>query len=814
MKKQFLYLLLLGLLCSIGSAWGETTYKPYLAEGFEGSTTLTGSSCTANNTTDEANASARTGSKVCYAFPSSASSSARYIGVGANKTADKDYYIHAIVWVKGDNVKADKVQHNIGPYGTSPATTYANTTTSYTRFAITPYKSGGSSKQIRLYFISNNGTPVAHFWYDDFIMYLSSEDVATDLTKPSQATAATANTSSISWTNGSDTGAGATGIQNTLIFHRTQGSIGANDLNLNDQGIYSLTATEGPKVVGNWTLLSASVASDATSYSGTFDSGHEYAIVHRDLAYNYSTPTYVVATGETRVGTTTAITSESKDALNVDLKNGSAAGILVANVTETVGGESVTEASVTWSSSDESVATIGSSTGVVTLIKEGNTTITASFAATSTHAASSDTYDITITDSRTDPGISFETSIVNKIIGNDDFTNNLSNENGVTITYTISDNGTGTTINPSNGLVSLGINQGTETITATSSADPTYKSVIATYTLNVGMSAISNKYWDFSSWETGAFDIIKAMDNIELVAASGKNMEISSNNAQEIDDESFTKRLKLNGTGASTSRYVHFKVKPNTKISVYQYSGDADRKVKVDAGSFGGTNLLSEGNSGYVKMSCIYTGVSETDIYLYSSNSNISIYGIKLEPVVPIVISSATWASFSNVNEIAIPDGLTAYYAQMKDEETISLKEITSGYIPASTGVIVSGEANTYYANPTSTSASLAGANILQPWLTAGEPSEETYYTLAVDGDNNPMFKQSTGGTLAAGKAYLVLPAGLSAPSIIRIADEDQNATNIENLDGSVKTVKFIENGRILILRDGITYDALGHIVK
>ena len=125
-----------------------------------------------------------------------------------------------------------------------------------------------------------------NMYVDDIVMYKGTVDV----TAPSSASSASATTSSISWTNGSDAN---TGLQKTLIWHRTSGS--SDDLTLNAQGIYSLTSTIGPSAdqSGHWTLLSASVAHDATSYSGTFVEGDRYAIVHRDLAYNYSTPTYV-----------------------------------------------------------------------------------------------------------------------------------------------------------------------------------------------------------------------------------------------------------------------------------------------------------------------------------------------------------------------------------------------------------------------------------------------------------------------------------------------------------------------------------------
>ena len=355
-SSQLLFTLLLMLVMSIGNAWGQTTYAAYLAEGFEGSTTLSGNSCTAANNNVTANTTARTGSKVCYAYPSSASSTPRYIGVGSNLTAPKTHNIHAIVWVKGDNVADGKVQHQIGPYGTGPATAYVNTTTSYTRCTITPYQSGGSAKQVRLYFISNNGTPVAHFWYDDFIMYTSSANVPTDLDKPSKATSASATINAISWTKGNDTGEGATGIQNTLIWKRTGGS--SNDLTLNDQGIYSLTSTVGPSTdqSGHWTLISATVDANATSYSptsGTFAEGDVYAIVHRDLAYNYSEPTYVqipssgsgatkydVNIGAMSNGSVTASPTSQEEGENVTLTVSPSAGYELSGDVTVTGDES------------------------------------------------------------------------------------------------------------------------------------------------------------------------------------------------------------------------------------------------------------------------------------------------------------------------------------------------------------------------------------------------------------------------------------------------------------------------------------------
>lgn len=89
-----------------------------------------------------------------------------------------------------------------------------------------------------------------------------------------------------------------------------------------------------------------------------------------------------------------------------------------------------------------------------------------------------------------------------------------------------------------------------------------------------------------------------------------------------------------------------------------------------------------------------------------------------------------------------------------------------------------------------------------------------TYYYLASD-----LFHKATSGTLQTGKAYLKVANGdtPSAPSAIRIVDEDNNATNATNIQGieaNKKSIKFIDNGQIYILREGIVYDALGRIVK
>ena len=190
--------------------------------------------------------------------------------------------------------------------------------------------------------------------------------------------------------------------------------------------------------------------------------------------------------------------------------------------------------------------------------------------------------------------------------------------------------------------------------------------------------------------------------------------------------------------------------------------------------------------------------------YYKSGQQAVALY----KKVVPMTITSATWASFSSASEVAIPEGVTAYYASASDGSSVTLKEITTGIIPANEGVVINGTAKTYYANISATDADNVTGNLLKPNVTAGTPSG-TYYTLAA----GPTFKLSSGGTLAAGKSYLVVPDG--ARELTINFDETTAIQNIERatvtdnryytLDGrEVKNPTkgiYIVNGKKVVIR-------------
>ena len=153
--------------------------------------------------------------------------------------------------------------------------------------------------------------------------------------------------------------------------------------------------------VGNTTVGTGTIpdGSDVVVNSSSTATGDELTVtitgISKGIKCYYISYTYE-ATSSTAVATTTTISVPG--GFNNDLHNGTNAGTLTASVT--VGGSPISGATVTWSSSNPGVATVGESTGVVTLVAVGTTNITASYAGVEdVYRPSEDTYELTVINS-------------------------------------------------------------------------------------------------------------------------------------------------------------------------------------------------------------------------------------------------------------------------------------------------------------------------------------------------------------------------------------------------------------------------------
>lgn len=165
---------------------------------------------------------------------------------------------------------------------------------------------------------------------------------------------------------------------------------------------------------------------------------------------------------------------------------------------------------------------------------------------------------------------------------------------------------------------------------------------------------------------------------------------------------------------------------------------------------------------------------------------------------------------FSNIS------GLKAYIARQAYRGEVTMTAV--GAVPAGTPLVLIGTGSTQFSVPVISEAAATAptGNLLRAGDGYTTFSGSTYdYIIWTDG----LFHQISGGSVPYGKAYLHLSGdplygtGSSTPGV-RIIFEDNNATSFESVETKSEATKFIENGRLFIRKNGITYDALGRIIR
>ncbi|MDR1416071.1 MAG: cadherin-like beta sandwich domain-containing protein [Prevotellaceae bacterium] len=144
-----------------------------------------------------------------------------------------------------------------------------------------------------------------------------------------------------------------------------------------------------------------------------------------------------------------------------------------------------------------------------------------------------------------------------------------------------------------------------------------------------------DKWWNFSdaAFQSALATTFTAdgysIDDLQIIPG-GSEMRYNEN-GKEMDGYTFTHRLQLNGTGDKTKRTLKFDVAGACTITVYMVTGSGStvRPLIVHDGTDELTRLNTEG-SGICKGTYSYNGDSGS-IYLYSGDSGINLYGVKVE---------------------------------------------------------------------------------------------------------------------------------------------------------------------------------------
>lgn len=300
----------------------------------------------------------------------------------------------------------------------------------------------------------------------------------------------------------------------------------------------------------------------------------------------------------------------------------------------------------------------------------------------------------------------------------------------------------------------------------------------------IGASGQGVQEWNFSDWEAKTHTGNFTKDGLTLYATPEKYMTVDGSK-KTVDGIKYTQRLKFGGTGGfeksgePSCRVISFDVSGKCDIYIVlahsSSSGDA-RDLKIDAVIDGNkTNIGSISvNAKEIKSgTVVYNQTKPATIYIYSGNSGINLYDIKVTPSITATVGTAGYATFCTTATCKVPSGLTAYTAAYNATSgKVDLTEVADGIIPANNGVILKGEAKEYtMETATSKATKLAGNELVG--VTADYTLTDKDYILVNDGGVVKFGKATVGTTLAAGKVYLPI----ENPNAAKIISMDFDGT-------------------------------------
>ena len=186
---------------------------------------------------------------------------------------------------------------------------------------------------------------------------------------------------------------------------------------------------------------------------------------------------------------------------------------------------------------------------------------------------------------------------------------------------------------------------------------------------------------------------------------------------------------------------------------------------------------------------------TNADAGTFSSASNISNTGYEftIEAVesIPVTIGGARVATLYSPQALIIPEGVTAYTGTYTGN-SIQLTPLTDDIIPANTGVIVEGEANTTY-NFYITNGGEGATSCLGGTVPAISTTSGAYTLQIVDGQLG--FYRYTGENLAGFKAFFTNSTGAKGFSLVK---------------GDFTGINGVVDNQI----EGVYYDLMGNMVK
>lgn len=176
---------------------------------------------------------------------------------------------------------------------------------------------------------------------------------------------------------------------------------------------------------------------------------------------------------------------------------------------------------------------------------------------------------------------------------------------------------------------------------------------------------------------------------------------------------------------------------------------------------------------------------------------------------------------FHSGRDFKLPAGAEAYVATVSTT-ALNLVNVANGgqVVPKNVAYILKANSNTIeLANADAAAVTISAANDLLGKDYEDEVPAHCYVFSGHSTDNSIQgvgFYEYEGAKLGANKAYAILNSG-SNPAPRRLPfvfAGEQGTTAIDNTNAEFKSIKTIENGMLIIEKNGVRYNAMGQIVK
>lgn len=342
---------------------------------------------------------------------------------------------------------------------------------------------------------------------------------------------------------------------------------------------------------------------------------------------------------------------------------------------------------VTYSSSDEKVATVEPSTGEVSIVGAGTTKITATSQVTDVYEEATASYDLVVT--KFTPKLSFPQTSYTIEMG-DAFAPKLEGlPEDVTPEYT-SSNEEVATIDAATGEVKT-VGVGTTTITVTSPETGIYEGATASYELTVNWATSKEVTIDFSTFGyTNGQNVTEVSQNgitMTLAKGSGKTDPQWIENGKTLR---FYDKNTLKIASKNRIKKVHFFFYTTGK------SQESETNPTYDAGDF--QFLDADKTEGELDLSACNT----KEVTLTFSGK---VFYTKMIVTTDVSVGTITIATpegfgtYYNSNSYILPKGLTAFgYKEANTDGTlVKTEEFTGGdVVPANAALVVKGNTGDY----------------------------------------------------------------------------------------------------------------------